>query len=34
MTERLEYLDREYLSDYEYMEVDSVIKEQKPFDKW
>lgn len=33
MTERLEYLDREYLSDYEYMEVDSVIKEQKPFDK-
>ena len=33
MTERLEYLDREYLSDYEYMEVDSAIKEQKPFDK-
>lgn len=33
MDERLDYLDREYLSKYEYFELDSEIKEQKAFDK-
>ncbi len=32
MTEKLEYLDREYLCKYDYLEVDSEIKEQKPFE--
>lgn len=31
MNERLDYLDREYLSHYEYADVDSEITEQKPF---
>ena len=33
MVERLEYLDREYLSSYEERPVDSEIREQKPFTK-
>ena len=33
MEERLEYLDREYLSSYDYMKIDSEIEYQKPFDK-
>lgn len=33
MTERLEYLDREYLSKYDYDKIDSEIAIQKPFDK-
>lgn len=32
MNERLEYLDRMYLSHYDYQPVDSVIKEQAGFD--
>ena len=32
MAERLEYLDREYLSHYDCMKVDSEIKTQKPFE--
>ena len=32
MEERLDYLDKEYLSHYDCMEVDSEIKSQKPFD--
>ena len=32
MAERLEYLDREYLSKYEQIDVDSEIKEQVPFE--
>ena len=32
MAERLEWLDREYLSDYEYLEVDSKLAMQKPFE--
>ena len=31
--ERLEYMDREYLSHYEYMDVDAEIFDQKPFEK-
>lgn len=31
MAERLEYLDREYLSKYDYLQVDSEIGTQKPF---
>lgn len=31
--EKLEYLDREYLSKYDKIEVDSKIEEQKPFEK-
>lgn len=31
--ERLEYMDREYLSHYEYMDVDAEILDQKPFEK-
>ncbi|MDO4189254.1 MAG: insulinase family protein, partial [Lachnospiraceae bacterium] len=31
--ERLEYLDREYLSKYEAIDIDSTIVMQKPFDK-
>ena len=31
MAERLEYLDREYLSDYEHINIDSSIGLQKPF---
>lgn len=33
MSERLEYLDREYLSKYDSIFVDSEIETQKPFDK-
>lgn len=33
MNERLEYLDREYLSNYDYLEVDSEIGTQKAFEK-
>lgn len=33
MNERLDYLDREYLSKYDYQPVDSSIKEQKGFDE-
>lgn len=32
MAERLEYLDREYLSNYDVLKVDSEIRTQKPFD--
>ncbi len=31
MVERLEWLDKEYLSKYDYLEVDSKIKFQNPF---
>ena len=31
--EKLEYIDREYLSKYDKIEVDSKIEEQKPFEK-
>lgn len=31
MVEKLEWLDREYLSEYDYLEVDSEIREQAPF---
>ncbi|MGN0375489.1 MAG: insulinase family protein [Butyrivibrio sp.] len=33
MEERLEYLDREYLSAYDRIDVDSNVEFQKPFDK-
>lgn len=33
MVERLEWIDKEYLSKYDYLEIDSTIKNQKPFDK-
>ncbi|WP_418375909.1 insulinase family protein, partial [Agathobacter sp.] len=33
IVERLKWLDEEYLSKYDYMEVDSQIKPQKAFDK-
>lgn len=33
MEERLNWLDENYLSDFEYQEVDSQIHEQKPFSK-
>ena len=33
MEERLEYLDREYLSKYDSIQVDSEISEQEPFDE-
>lgn len=33
MEERLEYLDREYLSKYDYLEVDSQIKTQEAFEE-
>ena len=33
MVERLEYLDKEYLSGFEKIEIDSKIEFQKPFDK-
>ena len=32
MEERLEYLDKEYLSQYEFLAVESEVKEQKAFD--
>ncbi len=32
MVERLEYIDREYLSSYDRLEIDSEVKYQKPFD--
>lgn len=32
MEERLEYLDKEYLSHYEFLQVDSEIRFQEPFD--
>lgn len=32
MEERLEYLDKEYLSRYDYLQVDSEVKTQKPFE--
>ena len=31
MVEKLDWLDKEYLSDYDYLEVDSEIKDQAPF---
>lgn len=31
MAEKLEYIDKEYLSDYDYLEVDSEIEKQKAF---
>lgn len=33
MEERLNYLDKEYLSKYDYLEVDSQIKKQEAFEK-
>lgn len=33
MEERLNWLDKHYLSDFDYLEVDSEINEQKPFAK-
>ncbi len=33
MEEKLDWLDREYLSRYDYLEVDSEIADQKPFEK-
>ena len=33
MEERLDYLDKEYLSKYDYLEVDSQIKKQEAFEK-
>lgn len=30
---KLEYLDREYLSKFDYLEIDSTIKDQRPFEK-
>ena len=33
MAERLDYIDREYLSKYDEIKVDSTIATQKPFDK-
>ena len=33
MEERLNWLDQQYLSDFDYLEVDSEINEQKPFAK-
>ena len=33
MAERLKYIDREYLSDYTTIDIDTEIKLQKPFDK-
>ena len=33
VVERLEWMDKEYLSKYDYLEVDSEIKKQQPFDK-
>ncbi len=31
MAEKLEFIDKEYLSEYDYLEVDSEIKAQEPF---
>lgn len=31
--EKLNYIDKEYLSKFDYLEIDSTIKEQKPFDE-
>lgn len=33
MAEKLEYIDRAYLSHYEYLKIDSTIKKQKAFEK-
>ncbi len=33
MYERLDYIDKDYLSNYDYLEVDSEIHTQKPFEK-
>lgn len=33
MAEKLKYMDEEYLSSYEYLEIDSVIRAQKSFDQ-
>ena len=33
MAEKLEWLDKEYLSEYDRLEIDSSIKVQKPFEK-
>ncbi len=33
MEEKLQWMDREYLSKFDAIEVDSQVKEQKPFDK-
>ena len=32
MAEKMNWLDEMYLSDFEYLEIDSTIKEQKPFE--
>jgi len=32
MAEKLEYLDKEYLSKYDMLEIDSAVKKQKPFE--
>jgi len=33
MAEKLDYIDKEYLSKYDYLEVDSTIEKEKAFDK-
>lgn len=33
MAKELEFIDEEYLSHYDYKEIDSVIPLQKPFDE-
>ncbi len=33
MEERLDYLDKEYLSKYDYIDFDTTLKDQKPFEK-
>ena len=33
MAERLEYIDREYLSAYDRLDIDSSVKKQKPFEE-
>ena len=33
MAEKLDYIDKAYLSKFDYREVDSAIKDQKPFEK-
>ncbi|MGN0289859.1 MAG: insulinase family protein [Lachnospiraceae bacterium] len=33
MEEKLAFLDREYLSHFDFLEIDSAIKEQKPFEQ-
>ena len=33
MEEKLKFLDEHYLSNFDYLDVDSVIQEQKAFEK-